>query len=147
MRSAKRQGHQILLAASMVSMVHGSIHAFSVFLEPLETAFASTLTHYAADPWRQGTLCSFGFSGTNARAFGGRRLRLRGDNRNLSRSHCHTIPRRRWPTYLWPYFHGVGNGRAVGAMACWPNLQLGWKLYACSFVGCRPWYRLCWHRA
>jgi OFA family oxalate/formate antiporter-like MFS transporter len=42
MRSAKRQGHQILFAASMVSMVLGSIHAFSVFLEPLETAFGSS---------------------------------------------------------------------------------------------------------
>ncbi len=33
------QGRKVLLATSLVSMVLGSIHAFSVFLEPLETMF------------------------------------------------------------------------------------------------------------
>lgn len=33
------QGRKVLFAASMVSMVLGSIHAFSVFLTPLETMF------------------------------------------------------------------------------------------------------------
>ena len=33
------QGYKVLLAASMVSMALGSIHAFSVFLGPLETMF------------------------------------------------------------------------------------------------------------
>ena len=36
-----RQGLIVLTAASIVSAVLGSIHAFSVFLEPLETQFAA----------------------------------------------------------------------------------------------------------
>lgn len=36
------QGRMILFAASMVSIVLGSIHAFSVFLEPLETQFETS---------------------------------------------------------------------------------------------------------
>lgn len=39
MSSPNPQGRKVLLAASMVSMVLGSIHAFSVFLGPLETIF------------------------------------------------------------------------------------------------------------
>ena len=39
MSSPNPQGRKVLLAASMVSMVLGSIHAFSVFLEPLEATF------------------------------------------------------------------------------------------------------------
>lgn len=35
-------GHKVLLAASMVSMALGSIHAFSVFLIPLETKYGSS---------------------------------------------------------------------------------------------------------
>ncbi len=35
-------GHKVLLAASMVSMALGSIHAFSVFLIPLETMYGSS---------------------------------------------------------------------------------------------------------
>ena len=35
-------GRKVLFAASMVSMVLGSIHAFSVFLEPLEIEFGSS---------------------------------------------------------------------------------------------------------
>ena len=42
MSSSTPQGHKVLVAASLVSMVLGSIHAFSVFLEPLETAFGSS---------------------------------------------------------------------------------------------------------
>lgn len=39
MRSPNPQGNKVLLAASLVSMALGSIHAFSVFLGPLETMF------------------------------------------------------------------------------------------------------------
>ncbi|WP_162798510.1 MFS transporter [Sulfitobacter sp. SK012] len=42
MNSPDHQGPKVLFAASMVSMVLGSIHAFSVFLEPLETTFKSS---------------------------------------------------------------------------------------------------------
>lgn len=42
MNSSNPQGRKVLFAASLVSMVLGSIHAFSVFLEPLETAFVSS---------------------------------------------------------------------------------------------------------
>ena len=42
MNSSNPQGRKVLFAASLVSMVLGSIHAFSVFLEPLETAFGSS---------------------------------------------------------------------------------------------------------
>ena len=35
------QGHRVLIAASLVSMVLGSIHAFSVLLVPLEAAFGA----------------------------------------------------------------------------------------------------------
>lgn len=39
MSASNSQGRTVLFLASMVSMVLGSIHAFSVFLEPLETLF------------------------------------------------------------------------------------------------------------
>ncbi|MGB7270761.1 MAG: MFS transporter [Albidovulum sp.] len=39
MSSPNPRGNQVLFAASMVSMALGSIHAFSVFLEPLEAMF------------------------------------------------------------------------------------------------------------
>ncbi len=42
MSSPNPQGRKVLFAASMVSMVLGSIHAFSVFLEPLETMFETS---------------------------------------------------------------------------------------------------------
>lgn len=42
MSSTNTQGRKILLAASMVSMVLGSVHAFSVFLEPLESLFGKS---------------------------------------------------------------------------------------------------------
>jgi MFS family permease len=42
MSSSNPQGRWVLFAASLVSMVLGSIHAFSVFLEPLEAAFGSS---------------------------------------------------------------------------------------------------------
>jgi OFA family oxalate/formate antiporter-like MFS transporter len=42
MCSPNPQGRKVLFAASLVSMVLGSIHAFSVFLEPLETTFGSS---------------------------------------------------------------------------------------------------------
>lgn len=42
MSSLNHQGRKVLFATSMVSMVLGSIHAFSVFLEPLETIFETS---------------------------------------------------------------------------------------------------------
>ncbi len=42
MSSLKPQGRKVLFAASMVSIVLGSIHAFSVFLEPLEVVFETS---------------------------------------------------------------------------------------------------------
>ena len=42
MRASNTQGRTVLFAASMVSMVLGSIHAFSVFLLPLEVAFGTS---------------------------------------------------------------------------------------------------------
>jgi predicted MFS family arabinose efflux permease len=42
MRSSNTQGRTVLFAASMVSMVLGSIHAFSVFLVPLEAEFGTS---------------------------------------------------------------------------------------------------------
>jgi OFA family oxalate/formate antiporter-like MFS transporter len=42
MSSSNPHGCKVLFAASMVSMALGSIHAFSVFLEPLETAFRTS---------------------------------------------------------------------------------------------------------
>ena len=42
MRSSTTQGRTVLFAASMVSMVLGSIHAFSVFLAPLEAEFGTS---------------------------------------------------------------------------------------------------------
>jgi len=36
------QGRRVLLATSLVSMVLGSVHAFSVFLEPLEVIFGTS---------------------------------------------------------------------------------------------------------
>lgn len=42
MSSPNPQGHTVLFAASMVSMALGSIHAFSVFLAPLEIAFGTS---------------------------------------------------------------------------------------------------------
>lgn len=42
MSSTNPKGRIVLFAASLVSMVLGSIHAFSVFLEPLETEFGSS---------------------------------------------------------------------------------------------------------
>ena len=42
MNPSNPQGRIALIAASLVSMVLGSIHAFSVFLEPLETLFGSS---------------------------------------------------------------------------------------------------------
>ena len=42
MSSSNPQGHTVLFAVSMVSMALGSIHAFSVFLAPLEIAFGTS---------------------------------------------------------------------------------------------------------
>ena len=42
MSSSNPQGHTVLFAASIVSMALGSIHAFSVFLAPLEIAFGTS---------------------------------------------------------------------------------------------------------
>lgn len=42
MTSPNPQGRKVLFAASMVSMVLGSIHAFSVFIEPLESLLAAS---------------------------------------------------------------------------------------------------------
>jgi OFA family oxalate/formate antiporter-like MFS transporter len=42
MSSLNHQGRKVLFATSMVSMVLGSIHAFSVFLEPLGTMFETS---------------------------------------------------------------------------------------------------------
>lgn len=43
MNASNIGGRKVLFAASMVSMVLGSIHAFSVFLEPLENTFCPAI--------------------------------------------------------------------------------------------------------